>query len=82
MLKWKGDIESAIEGAKKTIELAEQQQNAYFLAAGHYNLACYLVLNDQQESAKEHLDQALEINPELEDNAREDPDLEGLNYFQ
>jgi len=81
-LKWKGELEGAIEGAKKTIDLAEEQQNAYFLASGHYNLACYLALKDQKETAKEHLGKALEINPSLEDNARDDPDLSSLNYFK
>lgn len=81
-LKWKGDLEGAIEGAKHTIQLAEQQKNAYFSAAGHYNLACYFTLSGNKEAAKEHLEEALEINPEFEDNARNDSDLEDLNYFE
>lgn len=82
MLKSKGNLEGAIEGAKKTIELAEDQQNAYFLASGHYNLACYLALKDRKESAKEHLEKALEIDPNLEEIAREDADLVSLNFFE
>jgi tetratricopeptide (TPR) repeat protein len=82
MLKSKGNLEGAIEGAKKTIELAENQQNAYFLASGHYNLACYLALKDRKESAREHLEKAIEIDPNLEEIAREDADLFSLNFFE
>ncbi|TFF97589.1 MAG: tetratricopeptide repeat protein [Promethearchaeota archaeon] len=81
MLKRKGDLEGAINGAKHTLELAEEKQEAYFLAASHYNLACYMTLNGKKELAKKHLQQAIDINPNLEQNARQDPDLQALNYF-
>lgn len=45
----------------------------------HYHYACALALAGDSEAALNHLRTALEFDPDMKQNAREDPDLESLH---
>ena len=44
----------------------------------HYNLACYYCLLGDKKEAKRRLRRAFKMNKELQDGAKDDPDLQGL----
>lgn len=58
-----GKISEAIEAMMRACELDSES------AIAHYNLACYLALDDHIESALKHLSFAFELNPSYREMA-------------
>lgn len=67
-----GEHEKAIEALE--VMLAETPEDATVL----YNLACAESLTGKRAEALEHLQRAIEIDPDFRDNAEKDPDLDPI----
>ncbi len=71
-LREKGDLQGALDQAKKAVEINPDLPEAL------YDLACYYSLSGQKQEALRALKRAIELAPRFKQMAKEDPDLEPL----
>jgi len=67
-----GRYNSALDAAKKSLDLVEDSPDA------HYNAACYAAHLGQKQQALRWLERAIELAPSYKEDAKVDPDLEPL----
>jgi tetratricopeptide (TPR) repeat protein len=74
-LKEMGDLSGAIDATHRAKSYAKNPQDTQM---AHYNLACYLSLSGKPEQALKHLAKACVDNPQIQEWAKEDTDLDPI----
>ncbi|MBK1882567.1 hypothetical protein JIN85_09075 [Luteolibacter pohnpeiensis] len=59
--------------------LLKGPRSLFKIAIFHYNLACYLWVLGEKKRARSHLQRAIKMDGDLEQAAREDRDLKGID---
>src|SRR3990172_5409158 len=76
----RGDLGPAADLIKQLVEAMQSLDPGSAWQGGvHYNLACYHALSGALDEAIAELTQAIQLNPEFKDWAKEDRDLEALH---
>ncbi|MCK5151892.1 MAG: tetratricopeptide repeat protein [Candidatus Thorarchaeota archaeon] len=74
-LKEMGDLSGAIDATLRAKTFAKDSQA---MKMAHYNLACYLSLSGKTGQALEHLSLACTDDPQIQEWAKEDTDLDPI----
>jgi hypothetical protein len=75
----KGTIASAVDIQEEMAKsLSELDDSPSWLGVSRYNLACFYSLSGQKDKAIKGLKEALQLNPELTDWSKQDPDFDPI----